>query len=90
MCQNCIKMRTTIDIAPDLLRQAKHLAAERGVTLSSLVNESLRLTLGGNPTKNTREFQLRTSPAGRLRRDIDFNDNSAVLDALDELDPKTC
>ena len=38
-------MRTTLIIDDDLLRQAKRLAAERNVTVSSLVNEALREAL---------------------------------------------
>jgi hypothetical protein len=38
-------MKTTIDIADDLLERARRVAAERRVTLKSLAEEGLRLVL---------------------------------------------
>ncbi len=38
-------MKTTIDIADDVLVRAKRLAAERNTTLKSLTEEGLRLVL---------------------------------------------
>jgi hypothetical protein len=38
-------MKTTIDIADDVLERAKQLAAERKTTLKSLAEEGLRLIL---------------------------------------------
>lgn len=38
-------MKTTIDVADALLREAKRLAARRGITLKELVEDSLRAQL---------------------------------------------
>ena len=38
-------MRTTIDVADPLVRQARQLAEKRGTTLRALVEEGLRLVL---------------------------------------------
>jgi len=40
-----ISMRTTVIIEDDVLRQAKHVAADRNVTVSDLVNDALREAL---------------------------------------------
>ena len=38
-------MKTTIDIADELFRQAKQVSRERGVTLRELVSEGLRYVI---------------------------------------------
>lgn len=50
-------MRTTIEIADDLLDQVQRLAARRGVTLRTLVEEGLRHVVTSE--HGGRAFQLR-------------------------------
>ena len=38
-------MKTTVDIAPPVLRAAKRLAADQGITLRELMEEGLRMAL---------------------------------------------
>lgn len=38
-------MKTTVDIADSLLREARHIAREEGVTLKALIEEGLRAVL---------------------------------------------
>jgi len=52
-------MKTTIDIADPLLRKAKRLAARRGVTLKSVIEEALRNALEAELSPQ-RPFRLRT------------------------------
>jgi hypothetical protein len=54
-------MRTTVAIADALLESAKQHAAERGVTLSELVEEGLGMVLSAtSKTKTARPFVLKT------------------------------
>ncbi|HEY7390065.1 MAG TPA: class I SAM-dependent methyltransferase [Bryobacteraceae bacterium] len=53
-------MRTTVDIAEPLLDNAKRRAAERGVTLSVLVEDALRQHLYARPDKEALPFKLIT------------------------------
>ena len=83
-------MRTTLNIDDDLYRQVKAAAALRGCTVTSLVEESLRLALLTSAAAAT----VKPMPISRrggglterfLATGIDINDTSAVLDYLDEV-----
>jgi hypothetical protein len=50
-------MKTTLDIADPLLREAKHLAAREGTTLRALVEQGLRRVVAEK--KQKRGFRLR-------------------------------
>lgn len=54
-----IRMRTTLIIDDDLLRQAKGRAAEWKLTVSDVVNHALRESLG-RPTRQALPFTLIT------------------------------
>lgn len=84
-------MRTTLNIEDDLYRRVKATAALRGCSVTSLVEESLRLVLDQQsatpdlppmPVSN-RQPGLTPEFAGS---GIDLADTSAVLDHLDRLD----
>lgn len=49
-------MKTTIEIDDDLFRQAKMLAAQRGITLKELVQAGLKMAIAGEgaPARGTR------------------------------------
>jgi hypothetical protein len=49
-------MKTTIDIADPLLKQAKRLAASRGITLKALMEQSLRRTIAEKDKMVAYEF----------------------------------
>lgn len=51
------KMKTTVDIAEPVLREARKVAAREGTTLRHLVEEGLRRILAEK--KRTRPFRLR-------------------------------
>jgi hypothetical protein len=53
-------MRTTVDITEPLLDNAKRLAAERGVTLSVLIEDALRQHLNTRPNTEAPPFKLFT------------------------------
>ena len=53
-------MRTTVDISKSLLKNAKHRAAERGVTLSVVLEDALRQHLAPKPNVEAPPFKLIT------------------------------
>lgn len=57
-------MRTTLDISERLLLKAKELAAERGLSLTQLFEDSLRLYLG---RQRLQRAQAELSPLPLLR-----------------------
>lgn len=81
-------MRTTIRLDDDLMREAKIRAAEQGITLTRLIDESLRERLSARPQpKKTGPFRLRSYGEQGTRRGVDLDDNRAVRDLMDEADP---
>jgi hypothetical protein len=78
-------VRTTIDVNEPLLDDAKRLAAERQVTLSTLVEDALRAFLNSRvaPEKRTR-FRLHTVRGRLVRPDLDLDRTSALVVEDDE------
>ena len=76
-------MRTTIRINDDLLKGAKRRAAEEGRTLTSLVEEGLRLLLSKTgPGRRTR-IELPVSAAtGGVLPGIDLNRSSDLEEVM--------
>jgi hypothetical protein len=68
-------MKTTIDIADPLLRQARELAARRGITLRAVVEEALREVLAAHG-RSRRAFKLRDCSVGGkgLQRGVSWGD----------------
>jgi hypothetical protein len=75
-------MKTTVDIADPLLEEAKALAARRGTTLRSVIEEGLREVLANEPS-TARAFRLRDASVGGKGLTAGFRDRpwSDVLDA---------
>jgi hypothetical protein len=80
-------MRTTIRLDDQLFRQAKRAAAEKGKTLTALVEESLRLTLLGRPGRVPhKRIKLVTHGSGGVAPGVDLDDSAALLDLMEETD----
>ena len=77
-------MRTTITLPEPLLRNAKRRAAEKGVTLSVLLEDALRQRLASEPAKSARPFRLHTVRGRLVRTDLDLDRTSALITAEDE------
>ena len=78
-------MRTTIRLEDDLLREAKIRAAEQGITLTQLIDESLRERLSARPQlRQVTPFRLRSFGQGGVRPGVNLDDNRAVRDLMDE------
>lgn len=79
-------MRTTLNIDDALYRLAKSTAAHRGCTVTSIIEESLRIALQSAPTPGQLPPLFVSSKSPRLAADVDLSDNSAVRDFLDNAD----
>lgn len=78
-------MRTTVRLDDELIKQAKIRAAEQGITLTQLIDESLRERLSTRkPPKKRGPFRLRSYGEGGTRPGVDLSDNRAVRDLIDE------
>ncbi len=73
-------MKTTVNIAPDLLKRAKKVAADERTTLRALIDEGLRTTLARREEAN--RFVLRdASFAGRgLQPGLDEGDWQRLME----------
>lgn len=75
--------RTTLNIDDQLARQAKKLAAERGVTLTRLIEDALRDVVA--PPRRVSDFQLEwETVVGREVPGVDVADRSALYDRMED------
>lgn len=74
-------MRTTLTIADTVLRKARQLATERGVTLSALVGSALRSYLDEAAATPSKLPPLPTWDGGGLL--IDISNRDALEEALE-------
>ena len=80
-------MRTTIRLDERLLVEAKKRAAEKGMTLTALIEDSLRETLARrSPPIPRKRFRMVTFGEGGLQPGVDLDDTSSLLDRMDGLD----
>lgn len=78
-------MRTTVRLEDALARAAKVRAAEQGITLTQLIDESLRerLSRSGEPS-GSRQVDLPVYGKGGVRSGVDLSDNRALLDLMED------
>lgn len=79
-------MRTTVRLDDALLEQAKREASRRRATLTSLIEQGLRLVLAQSRTAREprRRVVLPVSrAAGGVLPGIDLNDSAALLDVME-------
>jgi len=80
-------MRTTIRFDEQLLIQAKKLAAERGITLTALLEDALRETLSRRqPAPRRSRVRLTVSGRGGVNPHVDLDDSAALLDLMEARD----
>jgi hypothetical protein len=80
-------MRTTLNLEDDLLIQAKRLAAQRGATLTAVIEDALRLEmLRVRDTRERPALELRSfgDPEGGLAPGVDLDDSAALLDLMED------
>lgn len=78
-------MRTTVRLDDALLRRAKRVAAQRGETLTALIDRGVRLALAQPATGTPR--RPRPLPVcrqgGGTQPGVDLDDSAALLDLLE-------
>lgn len=81
-------MRTTIILPDHLVAEAKRYAAQRKRTLTSVIEESLRVTLTRDQRSSgsKRKVSLPTFKGDGLLPGIVLNSSSALLDEMDAAD----
>ena len=80
-------MRTTIRFDEQLLVQAKKLSADRGITLTALLEDALRETLNRRkPSPQRSKVRLTTTGRGGVRAHVDLDDTASVLDLMETHD----
>lgn len=79
-------MRTTVRLDDGLLEQAKAEARQRQKTLTSLIEEGLRLVLasGGTPARRRRIVLPVSRERGGVLPGIDLDNNAGLLDVMEE------
>ena len=75
-------MRTTLTLSDIVFRAARSRAAERGVTLSVVVDEALRAQLAAEPAKR-RPFKLITFGKRGARPGVNLDRTSELLEQDD-------
>lgn len=80
-----VMIRTTVSLSEPLLESAKMRASERGVTLSAVVEDALRIHLAqpGAPVERA-PFRLITVTGRPVDPDVDLDRTSALITAEDQ------
>ena len=80
-------MRTTIRIEEQLLKEAKQLAARRGKSLTSVIEDALRESLARQLDSGKREtVRLITFSGKGLLPGVDLDDSASLLDLMESSD----
>ena len=76
-------MRTTIRLPDPLLREAKREATKCGMTLTAIIEESLRARLARTAAGPRTRVRLTTTGRGGLLPGVDLDDTASLLDVMD-------
>jgi hypothetical protein len=78
-------MRTTINLPDELLARLKRQAAEKGTTVTTLIEESIRASFARVSRKDKRgRTRLTTYGKRGLQPGVDLDDSAALLDLMDD------
>jgi hypothetical protein len=78
-------MRTTVRLDDALGKAAKVRAAEQGITLTQLIDESLRERLARRAeARGPRKLELPVYGSGGVRSGVELSDNRALRDLIDD------
>ncbi|MGB5297083.1 MAG: type II toxin-antitoxin system VapB family antitoxin [Thermoanaerobaculia bacterium] len=77
-------MRTTVRLDDDLLREAKRHAAEKGMTLTALLDQALREILAsGDRAPEPDRVELPSFKGQGLQPGVSLDDAASLLDLMD-------
>ncbi len=80
-------MRTTIRLDDQLLAQAKQLAAEKGRTLTSVIEDALREMLSRRKAvRKSDPVRLISGGVGGLRPGVNLDNTAELLDLMEQPD----
>ena len=80
-------MRTTIRLDAPLLAEAKKLAADRGRTLTAVIEDALREVLARrSQTRPGRKVKFTTFGGKGLRPGVDLDNSAALVDLMESSD----
>jgi hypothetical protein len=78
-------MRTTVRLRDDLLRRAKRRAAEEGRTLTSIIEEGVRLVLARPRPRRREHVEVPVcSATGGVLPSVDLNRSSDLVAVMDD------
>lgn len=77
-------MRTTLVIDDELYRRVKASAAQRGCSVTSLVEEALRLALAASEARSSFTGLPVAPEGGEVQPGVDLHDSRALQALLDE------
>ena len=79
-------MRTTVDLPPDLLTEAKERAAREGRSLSEVVSDAVRNSFARVTSTGRRAVRLPTFAGAGVQPGVDLDDSAALLDVMERGD----
>jgi len=79
-------MRTTIRLDEKLLKEAKRQAAESGMTLTAIIEDSLRERLARRKGAAAKRepIRLHTAGTGGVRPGVDLDDSATLIDVMED------
>jgi len=80
-------MRTTLDLDDHLLKEAKRLAAERGTTLTAVMEDALRIVVRPvekPKARKRRKLPTTGEPGAGFMPGVNLDSNAAMLELMDE------
>jgi hypothetical protein len=77
-------MRTTITIDGHLLAEVRRRAAERGQTVSQVIEDSIRESLLRGRGGEGSRFAVRPFSGGGVQGGVDLDDNAALRSLMDD------
>lgn len=77
-------MRTTISLDEALLKQARRVALDRGISLNELVVVALRVELNRPKPDQKKRIELPTFKGRGLRPGVDLDDSAALEEIMNE------
>jgi plasmid stability protein len=78
-------MRTTVRLDDELLSAAKQRAAAHHMTLTALIEDSLRRTLAVQPAESGERFSIRPFGGNGTQPGVDLDNSAALRDLMDGL-----